>query len=107
MRVDSSIPLHIKGLENKENLAKAIIEEVGVPDSDKVEREVVSSVREVIQEEPKVRAILLECICLPPYGAAVQEAVNLPVFDFVTMINYVYSAVVKKDFMGLCDFCAC
>jgi len=30
----------------------------------------------------------------------VQEAVYLPVFDFITMINYVYSAVVKKEFQG-------
>ena len=29
---------------------------------------------------------------------AVQEATGLPVFDYLTMINYVYSAVVKKVF---------
>jgi hypothetical protein len=37
---------------------------------------------------------------LPPYGAAVQQATGLPVFDFVTMINYVYTAVVKQRFTG-------
>jgi len=98
--IDSSVPLHIKGLESKENFAKAILEEVGMLDSDKIEKEVVSSAKEMIQEEPKVKAILLECSELPPYGAAVQEAVGLPVFDFITMINYVYYAVVKKGFYG-------
>jgi len=43
---------------------------------------------------------LMESSVYPPYGAAVQEAVNLPVFDYVTMINYVYSSVVKKRFHG-------
>ena len=98
--IDSSIPIHIKGLENKENFAEAILKEDGILDPDKIEKEVVSSAKEMIQEEPKVRAILLECSDLPPYGAAVQEAVNLPVFDFITMINYVYSSVVKKRFQG-------
>jgi hypothetical protein len=37
---------------------------------------------------------------MPPYGELVQKAVNLPVFDFITMINYVYTAVVKKKYDG-------
>jgi len=98
--VDSSIPLYIKGMQNQENYLKAFLEEVGVLDSDKIEKEVVSLAEEMIQEEPKVGAILLESSVYPPYGAAVQEAVNLPVFDYVTMINYVYSSVVKKRFHG-------
>lgn len=98
--IDSSIPLYIKGLENKENFSKAVLEECGILNSDKIEREVVSTAKEMIQEEPKIKAILFECSNLPPYGAAVQEAVGLPVFDFITMINYVYSAVVKKRFYG-------
>jgi hypothetical protein len=37
---------------------------------------------------------------LPPYGAAVQEATGLPVFDYVTMIDYVHDTVVKRRFKG-------
>jgi len=92
--------VYIKGLEDKEYFRKAIIEEVGWLDSKKIENEVVSAAKEMVKEDPKIKAILLECSCLPPYGAAVQEAVNLPVFDFITMINYVYSAVVKKKYEG-------
>lgn len=92
--------VYIKGVEDKEYFRKAIIEEVGWLDSEKVEKEVVSAAKEMVKEDSKIKVILLECSCLPPYGAAVQEAVNLPVFDFVTMINYVYSAVVKKKYEG-------
>jgi hypothetical protein len=56
--------------------------------------------KQIVDEDPAVKAILLECSLLPPYGAAVQEALDMPVFDYVTMINYVYSAVVKKRFEG-------
>ena len=92
--------VYIKGMEDKEYFRKAIIEEVGWLDSEKVEKEVVSAAKEMVKEDPRIKVILLECSDLPPYGVAVQEAVNLPVFDFITMINYVYSAVVKKKYEG-------
>jgi hypothetical protein len=49
-------------------------------------------------QESAVGAILLECSLLPPYAAALQAAVGVPVFDYVTMINYVFSAVVRQPF---------
>ncbi len=98
--VDSSIPLYIKGMESKENWYRTVVIEEGTLDSAQMEKELVASAEEMIQEEPRVKAILMECSMMPPYGAAVQEAVNLPIFDFVTMINYVYLAVVKKRFQG-------
>jgi hypothetical protein len=35
---------------------------------------------------------------MPPYSEAVQQATGLPVYDFLTMIDFVYSAVEKKHF---------
>ena len=98
--IRSTVSLCIRGMEDKENFKKSIIEEIGWLDSEKIEKEVVHIAKEMIREEPKIKVILLECSILPPYGAAVQEAVNLPVFDYITMINYVYSAIVKKKFKG-------
>ncbi|WP_126426596.1 aspartate/glutamate racemase family protein [Brevibacillus marinus] len=93
-------PYAIVGLEEKEYFHKGVIAEVGELHADKVEKEVVEAALELVESDPKVKAILLECSVLPPYAAAVQEAVNLPVFDFITMIDYVQSAVVKKRYHG-------
>ncbi len=65
-----------------------------------IKREALSVAREMVEEEQNVRAILLECSCLPPYARAIQKAIELPVFDYVTMINYVHSALVKESFEG-------
>jgi Asp/Glu/hydantoin racemase len=92
--------LVILGLEDKPNFVAAAIDEVGHLDSQKVEQEVVAVAQELVRGDTAVKMILLECSLLPPYGAAVQEAVGLPVFDFVTMINYVHSALVKRRFTG-------
>ncbi|MGB3944425.1 MAG: aspartate/glutamate racemase family protein [Methanothrix sp.] len=92
--------LVIRGMEDRAAFSEAILEEAGVLDSVEVERETVSVGREMVAEEPMIAALLLECSCLPPYSRAVQKAVGLPVFDYVTMINYVHSALVKKRFEG-------
>jgi len=98
--VDASAPLLIKGLQGKEHFASAVILEEGILDSEKIEEEVVSVAEEMVAQDPKVKIVLLECSMLAPYAAAVQEAVNLPVFDFITMIKYVFSAVVQRRYQG-------
>ncbi len=90
----------IRGLEKKEHFAAFGIDESGICDTEIIEREVIEVVTEMIKEDPNIKAILLECSMLPPYGKAVQEATGLPVFDFITMIDYVFTAVVKKEYKG-------
>jgi hypothetical protein len=98
--VDDTDRLVIEGLEEKPNFYRFAIEEDGALDSEKVETEVLAVGRNLIARDPAVRALLLECSLLPPYAAALQEVVGVPVFDYITMINYVFSAVVRKRFSG-------
>ncbi|MFP4374723.1 MAG: aspartate/glutamate racemase family protein [Spirochaetaceae bacterium] len=98
----TSVPddrLRIEGLEEKPEFVAAVFDEKGSLDTDLVEAEVLEAAQ-ALTEDGTVRAILLECSLLPPYAAAVQEQTGLPVFDYNTMINYVYSAVVRRRFDG-------
>ncbi|SFH68433.1 hypothetical protein SAMN05192551_102153 [Tindallia magadiensis] len=88
--------LAIAGLQEKPFFSDAFIKETGRLNYPEVEKEVVESAKALQRDYLDVKAILLECSVLPPYGAAVQEATGLPVFDFVTMIRYMYHAVVKE-----------
>jgi Asp/Glu/hydantoin racemase len=92
--------LVVAGLQDSRQFYRFAIEETGELDSDAVEAEMVAAARDLVDREPLVQALLLECSLLPPYAAAVQEAVGLPVFDYITMINYVFSAVVRRRFDG-------
>jgi hypothetical protein len=69
-------------------------------DNSKVRQQVVSTAEKIVREHPEVGAILLECSDMPPYAADVQRAVNLPVFDFITMIRYAHSAVAQRPYQG-------
>lgn len=92
--------LVIAGLQDRQQFYRFAIEETGFLDVAAVEKEVVTVARDMVSDNPQVQAILLECSLLPPYGAAVQDAVNLPVFDYITMINLVFAAVVKQRYTG-------
>jgi hypothetical protein len=68
--------------------------------SHKLEQELVDLAKHLVQQNSDIGAILLECSDMPPYAHAIQEAVRMPVFDFVTLVNWVQNAVVRRPFFG-------
>ena len=99
--IDESIPIAIDGMDDKEEFNDSIVfERKPTMDVKKVESEVVDVAQRLVNQHPDIGAIVFECSDLPPFAAAVQEAVNLPIFDFITLINMVYMAVVKKRYEG-------
>jgi hypothetical protein len=87
-------------MEEQTEFREAVLEEKGTLASDKIKQEVVQVAIELVKDNPRIGAILLECSDLPPYARAVQQAVNLPVYDFFTMIQYVHTAHVRSPFIG-------
>jgi aspartate/glutamate racemase len=98
--VTEEIPLLIGGMEDQKEFREAILEEKGTLDSDLIEREVVDVAKKLITKNPDIGALVLECSDLPPYAHAIQKEVNLPIFDFTTMIQYVHTALVRREFQG-------
>ncbi len=98
--IPDGLPIVIAGMEGQSEFRGAVLEEKGILDSGKIEQEVVQVTRKLVTGNPQIGAILLECSDLPPYAGAIQQAVNLPVYDFVTMINYVHNTHVRFPFAG-------
>jgi len=99
--IDESVPIVIAGMEGVKEFPTVFNkEERLVTDTKILEEEVVTVATKLIKENPDIGAILLECSDMPPFAAAIQEAVNLPIFDFITFINMVYLATVKKRYEG-------
>jgi hypothetical protein len=92
--------LAIAGLENSEHFVSAVFREEGLLDTERFEAETVEAAVKLQEEHPDLGAVLLECSLLPPYGAAVAEATGLPVFDYISMIDFVFSALIKRRFTG-------
>ncbi len=65
-----------------------------------LQAETVGVARRLVAREPRVGALLLECSLLPPYGAAVQRATGLPVFDFTHLVRLMHEACERRPFEG-------
>jgi hypothetical protein len=98
--VSDTSNLVIMGLQDQPHFYRFALEQSGVLDTEAVEAEAVAAAKQMKADHEDIQALLMECSLLPPYGAAIQAAVNLPVFDYITMINFVFSAVVKQEYRG-------
>ena len=91
----SSIPVTIVGMENGEEFRSVIIEERKLAiDMQKMKDEVVSAAKHLVEEETTVKAILLECTDLTAFSSNIKQVLGLPVFDIITLMNYVYASLV-------------
>ena len=94
------IPLVVKGLENEKEFTHVMLDNIIEMDVDKARDENVKVAKELIKENPDVGAIVLECTNMPPYGKAIQEAIQLPVFDIFTLTDMIYNSLVKFEVNG-------
>ena len=69
-------------------------------DYDNVGDEICAKARLLVEENPDVGAILLECTDMPPYAHRIQAELNLPVYDAITLIKYAKSTVTQMPYYG-------
>jgi Asp/Glu/hydantoin racemase len=94
------IPHVILGTKDEEEFTRAILDNEMELDVEKARVELVKTAARLVEENPDVGAVVLECTNMTPYAAAVQEKIGLPVFDIYTLVNMVHQAVVREEFFG-------
>lgn len=85
--------IHIQGLEDSTEWNKIFLspdEDIDIPI---VENDVVHIACSMMKTAD-IGAFVLECTDLPPFADTIRKATGRPVFDFVTLTNYVYQAIV-------------
>ena len=85
-------PLIIRGMQDYPEFKTAIFDEKGSLDSDLICQEVIMEAKSIMAERPDTGALLLECSMMPPYARALQDAVGIPVFDFISLIDLMEAA---------------
>ena len=93
-----SYPLAIIGMDTTAEFKAVFVDGKEDVDIDKCRQEILSVAKKLVRSNPDVSAIILECTNMPPFARDIQKGVGLPVFDVVTMINYVYSSINPKLF---------
>lgn len=98
VRIDRSII--IKGIDDEAEIRTAVLEERDILDSDLMAKQTAQVAKRLVADHPNVRAILLESAALAPYAKAVQEATDLPVHDFLTLIDFMQSGTHQRVYCG-------
>jgi glutamate racemase len=91
--ITSEMPVEIFGMEECPEWNKIFIAPNEDVDLDVIREEVVSTAVKAVKENPKIGAFVLECTDLPPFAQRIREVTGKPVFDFVTLVNYINSAI--------------
>ena len=83
------IPMVVYGMEKEEEFPAVFLGQKETLDIAKAENEMVKVASKMVTENPDIGAIVFECTNMPPFRDAVQEVVGLPVFDIITLVNYI------------------
>ena len=92
----AGVPLDtpITGTETGKEFFRVIIKgEKNDLDIALAEADIIDAGRRLVAANPDVGAIVLECTNMPPYAAALREAVGLPVYDIYSMVNWFYAGL--------------
>ncbi len=91
----------VAGMDDQPHFTAAVCEERGVLDFPSVQAEAVAVAHGLVASCPGMAAILLECVDLPPYAAAIQQEVGLPVFDITSVMAHMAGAIARVPFAGI------
>jgi hypothetical protein len=61
-------------------------------------QDILDAGRELVTRHPDVGAIVLECTNMPPYSAALQAELGLPVYDIYSMITWFHAGLRPRLF---------
>ena len=67
-------------------------------DIDLATQDILDAGRALVAQHPDVGAIVLECTHMPPYAAALRDALGLPVYDIYSMITWFHAGIRPRRF---------
>lgn len=97
----AGVPLDtpIVGTEGGQEFFRVLIKaEKTDMDVDLARRDILDAGRALVARHPEIGAIVLECTNMPPYAAALRDAVNLPVYDIVSLIGWFHAGLRPQAF---------
>jgi hypothetical protein len=97
----ANVPLDtpIAGTENGTEFFRVLIEGAkNGMDVAAAERDVVGAGVDLVSRHPDIGALVLECTNMPPYAAALADAVRLPVYDIYSMVSWFHAGLRPRVF---------
>ncbi|MDH3703926.1 MAG: aspartate/glutamate racemase family protein [Alphaproteobacteria bacterium] len=88
----------VVGTDNGKEFSRAILNDEATLDVDLAEQDVVAAGGVLLDNNPDIGAILLECTNMAPYSRALQRAYNRPVFDIYSFLTWFHAGLRPRKF---------
>lgn len=86
-------PYAISSIEDSPEFKNLAVQDL---DTDRFGERLLDAAQEMVQRHSDIRAMLLECALFPPYARLIQDALRLPVFDFVSLIGHLHAVACRR-----------
>lgn len=84
----------VAGIETGRELFRVLVKQDKAElDYAAAEQDILDAGRALVASYPEVGAIVLECTNMPPYAAALQQALGLPVHDVVSLGTWLFGGL--------------
>ena len=78
----------VGGTEHGEEFTRCILDDQRLMDQTLCEYDNVNAATKLLEQNPDLGAIVMECTNMAPYASAVQQATGLPVYSIYTLIRW-------------------
>lgn len=97
--VGAAVDTPLAGTENGKEFFRVLIRaEKDDLDTALAEQDLLAAGRDLVARHPEVGAIVLECTNMPPYAAALQAALGLPVYDIYSLVTWFHAGLRPRRF---------
>ena len=96
----TEIPVVVHGMPEDAYFPTVFIGNSREADIARLEADMRELGRSLVRKHPDTAAVVCECTNFVPFAGALQEEVNVPVFDIVTLVQSVCDASVRQGFEG-------
>ncbi|MBT4890794.1 MAG: hypothetical protein HON65_14695 [Rhodospirillales bacterium] len=101
VNVDMSDRITLVGLDNSVAFNSICMCATGTTlETDELRDDILNGISRARVQDLNIGAVLLECTSFPPYAADVNKETGLPVFDFISCIEWMHRAVVPMQYNG-------
>lgn len=97
----AGVPLDtpIEGTEGGKEFFRILIKaEAEDMDVDQARNDILEAGRTLLAKHKDIGAIVLECTNMPPYAAALRDALGLPIYDITSMITWFHAGLRPRRF---------
>jgi hypothetical protein len=96
--VGAALDTPVMGTEGGREFTRVLLEDEMEMDYEKAEQDILEAGDKLLQKHPEVGALVLETHNMAPYSRALNNRLQIPVYDVYTFVRWFQSGLEPRDF---------